>query len=516
MTSPDATFRPRSPAPPPWIAYLATSAAVALAILAAVMVDRTLGAPNASLVFVLPVVLAAASFGWRPALLAAVTGVVAYNFFLIEPRHTFRVADPANVWALLLLLVTATVVSVVAAQSRRRALVAQEAAEQAGALQALARTLVGATSAREIAEGCALAVSQLFRAPAVVLLEGRKAFTVRAAAGDAQLSPADEDAARWALSARHATRGGAYPVGEADFDFWPVVSRSRRSGVIGVRLANRDDGRPAATERLVEIVSGYLSVALDREAYAERAIQRQVRSARERLKADLLAAVSHDLKTPLATILVTLQSLRKFGRNHDAATRRELFETAEAEVGRLTRMVENLLDMSRIEAGAVRVRAAPIAPAALIDGALQRARPSLAGHRVRNEVKEDAPALFADAVLFETALANLLENAGKYSPPDSLVQIRAGEECGMGWIEVLDEGPGFEGPPEALFEKFARGREGDGRPPGTGLGLSIAESFVQAQGGRIEAANRDDARGARVRLLAPLAPVGAAGKDAAG
>lgn len=504
-----AVTTPITPAPPAWTAYPATFAAVALASLAAVLVDAALGAPNASLVFVLPVVLAAAAFGWRPAIVAAVAGTIAYNFFLIEPRYTFRVADPANVWALLLLLVTAAVVSVVAAQSRRRARLAWEAAERAGALQALARKLVGSTSRQAIADCCAEALSQVFHAPAVVLLEERRAFAVRGVAGGAALTPADEDAARWTLAARHASHGGAYPAGDAVFDFWPVVTRARQAAVIGVRLNDPDTGRPEAPERLIEIVEGYLAVALDREAYARRALRREVRSAGERLKADLLAAVSHDLKTPLSTILLTLQSLRTFDREHDPQTRAVLLEGAEAEAARLSRMVENLLDMSRIEAGVVAVRAAPADPAALVAAALERAASALSGHHVRNELRAGRRPLLADPALLETALANLLENAGKYSPPGSTVRVRAGEEDGMGWIEVLDEGPGFEGPPEALFEKFARGREGDGRPPGTGLGLSIAESFATAQGGRIEAANREDGPGARVRLLAPLAQAAA-------
>jgi two-component system sensor histidine kinase KdpD len=494
----------------PWLAFGTTVAAVAVATLAAVLVDAASGAPNASLVFVLPVVFAAASFGWGPALVAAVAGATAYNFFLIEPRGTFHVADPSNAWALLLLLITAGVVSVIAEQSRRRALAAQTAADQATALQSLARTLVGATSRQAIADCCAEAVSRLFRAPAVVLLEERQTFTARGEAGGAALSPADEDAARWALAARHASRGGAYPAGDADFDFWPVVTRARQAAVIGVRLRDPDAGRPEAPERLVEIVEGYLSVALDREAYSQRALDRRVQSAGEQLKADLLAAVSHDLKTPLSTILFTLQSLRKFDQNHDRQTRAELLESAEAEAARLNRMVENLLDMSRVEADAVTVQAAPTDPSDLVSAAIARASLALVGRRVVNAAAGGASALLVDAGLFETALANLLENAGKYSPEGSIVRIEAGEEHGMGWIEVVDEGPGFDRAPEALFEKFVRGQEGDGRPPGTGLGLSIARSFVEAQGGRIEAFNREDGKGARVRLLAPLARAAAA------
>jgi two-component system sensor histidine kinase KdpD len=207
----------------------------------------------------------------------------------------------------------------------------------------------------------------------------------------------------------------------------------------------------------------------------------------------------------LATILVTLQSLRKFARRQDAAGREELLALAESEAGRLSGMVANLLDMNRLEAGAVVPRAVPVAPAALVAEALHRIGPALDDHPLDNGVTAAAPPLLVDASLYESALANVLENAAKYSPAGAPVHIRAGQEDGQGWIEVLDEGPGFTGPVEPLFEKFARGVSGDGRPPGTGLGLSIAKGFLEAQGGRIEAANREDAKGARVRLYAPLA-----------
>ncbi|MBI1198295.1 MAG: DUF4118 domain-containing protein [Phenylobacterium sp.] len=487
-----------------WLAYALSSGMVAAATVVAVVVDQAIDIPNLSLVFVLPVVIAAVSFGFGPALAAAVVGVVAYNFFLIEPRHTFRVADPSNVWALVLLLTTAAVVSAVAADARRRALQAWEAADQASALQALARALVGETARSGVAAHCAEALSHLFHAPAVVLLHEDGALRPLGTAGGADLSEADIEAAGWSLASGCATRGGAYPVGDAAFDFWPVSTPQRQQAAIGLRISNLEDGRPETPERLVEIVAGHLSVALDREMYARQVLENRVQIASERLKADLLAAVSHDLKTPLSTILFTLQSLRKFEAAHDPETRAELLAAAEVETARLSRMVENLLDMNRIEAGALPVRPAAADPAALVAAAIERARPALMGHRVVNQVKAGKP-MMVDEALFESALANLLENAGKYSPEGSQVVIRSGCDGGQGWVEVLDEGPGFPGAPERMIEKFARGQTGDGRPPGTGLGLAIARSFLEAQRGRLEASNRGNRKGARVRLLAPLA-----------
>jgi two-component system sensor histidine kinase KdpD len=339
----------------------------------------------------------------------------------------------------------------------------------------------------------------------VVLLQGEAELNVTAQAGGGELTAADREAAGWALAARMPTRGGAYPVEASAYDFWPVVTPQRQQAAVGVAISLGETGRPENPERLVEIVSGYLAVALDREAYAAQVLESRVEVASERLKAELLAAVSHDLKTPLSTVLFTLQSLQKFAKTHDAKTRAELLTLAETETARLSAMVGNLLDMNRLDAGAVVVRTAAVEPAELAAEALRSASVALTGRQVFNEVSPSAAPLQVDASLFETALANVLENAAKYAPDGSAIRIRNGEAAGDGWIEVLDEGPGFPDAIEPMFEKFSRGVTGDGRPPGTGLGLSIARGFLEAQGGRVEAHNLADGKGARVRLSAPLA-----------
>src|SRR5262249_42329839 len=160
---------------------------------------------------------------------------------------------------------------------------------------------------------------------------------------------------------------------------------------------------------------------------------------------------------------------KKFSRAHSAKTRAELLDLAERETARLSAMVANLLDMNRLDAGAVVVRKAPVAPAELVAEALQRAEGALAERQVVNEIAATQPPLLGDAALFETALANVLENAGKYAPQGSTIHIRGGGADGAGWIEVVDEGPGFGEAIEPMFEKFSRGVAGDGRPPGTGL-----------------------------------------------
>jgi two-component system sensor histidine kinase KdpD len=434
-----------------------------------------------------------------------VAGVAAFNFFLIEPRYTFRVHDPANIWALGLLLVTAAIVSAVAARARARAIEARRHAAQAQALQAFARTLMAETDSAGVAAASAEALARLFSAPAVVFLEADGALAPVYAAGGAAVGEAETEAAKWALASRLPTRAGAYPIDRSTFDLWPVSGAGRWLAVIGVRFAGGPGERPADPDRLVEIVGAYLSVALAREEFAAQALESRLAVAGQRLKADLLAAVSHDLKTPLSTILFTLQSLQRFGEAHDAKARADLLRLAETETARLGGMVGALLDMSRLEADAVVVRPGLLAPAELVARARVRAAPALSGRDVRDEVDFDAPDLFADPALAETALANILENAGKYAPDGSKIRIGFQVDGDDGVIEVIDEGGGFPDAVEPMFEKFARGVQGDGRPPGTGLGLSIARGFAEAQGGRVSARNRDDGAGAQVRLILPLA-----------
>ncbi len=478
-------------------------AAVATAL--ALAAERWVAAPNLSLVFVLPVVICAAAYGWGPALTAAVTGALGFNFFLIDPRYTLRVADPSNGWAIGLLIVVATIVSAVAARSRGRALESRRHAAQADALQDLARSLVGAVGAPAIAQAATKALADLFDAPAVVLVSVDGALEPMGATAGADLLAADREAAQWALASRLATRSDAYPVEQARYDFWPVVTPSRLQAVIGLRLAG-EEGRPARPERLVDMVAGYLAVALERDRFAAEALEARVGLESERVKADLLAAVSHDLRTPLSTILFTLQSLQRFGDAHGADTRAELLALAEAETARLAGLVGNLLDMNRIDADAMAVRLAPAAAADLVAAAVQRATGALEGRPVTVSVAGTLPAVLIDFGLAETALANVIENAARYSPPGAPVEIRAAVQGDGLLIEVLDRGPGFPEPAEPLFGRFTRGVQGDGRPPGTGLGLAIARGFLTAQGGAIEATRRDDGGGALVRLRLPLAP----------
>jgi len=245
-----------------WVGYAAALALVGAATLLAFLADNLISAPNVTLIFVLPVVIAAAAFGWRPALAAAVLGVLAFDFFFTVPYYSLRIASPSDVWAATLLLAIAGIVSSVAAQSRRRAIDAKAAAERAEALHDLAHLVVQSASAADVGQAAATAVSRIFQAPAAVLVRQRDRLDVAGLAGLAVLSPVDLEAAQWTVENRKPLHGDAYPFDTSAFDFWPICRAGAPEVVIGIGGLDRRDARPDDPTRYVELAGAYLAAGL--------------------------------------------------------------------------------------------------------------------------------------------------------------------------------------------------------------------------------------------------------------
>ena len=225
----------------------------------------------------------------------------------------------------------------------------------------------------------------------------------------------------------------------------------------------------------------------------------------ERLRAALLTSISHDLRTPLASILGAASSLRSFADKYDPEQREELLATLQDEAERLNRFVGNLLDMTRLESGAIALRLDLFEVGEIVGAALERAGSVLARHRIEVPIAPDLPMVRLDAILFEQVLFNLLDNAAKYAPPGSRIDVRARRDGDVVAIEVIDEGPGIPADDlERVFDKFYRVQAQDRRRAGTGLGLAICRGFVEAQGGRIEAQNRADRSGAVLTVRIPV------------
>jgi K+-sensing histidine kinase KdpD len=258
----DREATPQRSAPPSAVTgYVVSLALVAAATVVAFVVDHIVQTPNLSLVFVLPVIVAALSFGWGPSLVSALLGVAVFDFLFVEPRLTFEVASPTDLWALGLLLLVAAIASTVGAQSRGRALASQRTAEQAEALHDLARTIIKAAPSQDLISTAARSLARMFRAPAVILAEKAGKLSPAAKSGAASLSPADLEAAQWALANGKPTRAETYPFDQARFDFWPSPAPANRRLVLGVKFTDSPDGRPEAPERLVDLVAGYLAAA---------------------------------------------------------------------------------------------------------------------------------------------------------------------------------------------------------------------------------------------------------------
>ena len=287
--------------------------------------------------------------------------------------------------------------------------------------------------------------------------------------------------------------------------FVPIRTSRSPVGVIGVlpQKAGRELG--ASERRLLEAVGNQAAVAIERLTLADDIDQARLGAERERLRSAMLTSVSHDLRTPLASIIGALSSLRSYRDRYDAETRDELLGTALSEAERLDRFVGNLLDMTRLDAGAIAPKREAVDVGDLISTALRRAAPILKDRVIASVVPPGLPPLSLDFVLAEQVLFNLLDNAAKYSPAGGRIEVEARAAGGAVEIVVRDEGPGI--PAEALdrlFHKFYRADAGDRQRAGTGLGLAIAKGFVEAQGGTIAARNRIDRSGAEFVVRYPV------------
>ncbi|HEX5264731.1 MAG TPA: DUF4118 domain-containing protein [Phenylobacterium sp.] len=239
---------------------------VVLATVLAFVMRTMVATPSLTLLYVLPVVIAAVTLGWGPSLAAAVAGVLAFDYFFAPPLYSFRIASPSDLWATGMLLVIATIISTLAAEARRRAVEARRAAEQAQALQALAHVVVQARPQAEVIQAAATALNGAFRAPSVIFGKRNGGVTPLATAGKPEITEADEAAALGALDSRLPTRAETYPYDQAEFDFWPVVTPTGARAVLGVDFGATGRDRPDKPERLVEIVGAYVAISLGREA----------------------------------------------------------------------------------------------------------------------------------------------------------------------------------------------------------------------------------------------------------
>ena len=499
--------KPRVPPAEPAIRpdYLRAVATVAVCTGVAWLIHRHFAPANLIMVYLLGVMLVAIRFGRGPAVLASLLSVLAFDFFLVPPYLTFAVSDTEYLITFGVMLCAALVISTMAARLREQARAARERERRTAALYKLSRELADSQNVEDILKAAVNTVQDVFAARAVILLPDQ-AGRVRIRVGDSLLlGPGDHDhgVAQWVFDRGEPAGLGTQTLPAAQALYTPLLGSRGPTGVLGIRPASiRFLLRPDQF-RLLETFASQTALAVERAGLAAQAEQARIQIEAERLRNTLLSSVSHDLRTPLAAITGAASSLLEAGDTLPRETWRELVESIAEEAGRMNRLVSNLLDMSRLESGALHLNKEWQSIEEVIGAALERLGTRLEGRQVDVKLPPGLGLVPLDDVLVEQVIYNLVENAVKYTPPGSPIEIRMEPGENEIAVEVADRGPGLPpGEEQRVFEKFYRAREAD-RPGGIGLGLTIARGIVEAHGGAMTAANREGG-GAAFRFTLPL------------
>jgi two-component system sensor histidine kinase KdpD len=492
--------------------YAMALAIVALALGAAKLIQPVFGIENVDLVFLTAVVVVAVRFGLWPSLLASVAASLCYNFFFLPPIHTFTIADPTNVAAFFFFMLIAILVSNLAARVRSQAISAIGRVRTTESLYAFSRKLAGTATLDDVLWATAYQAALMLKVRVVVLLPEDGVITVKAGyPPEDQLDKADLAAANWAWGNDRPAGRGSDTLPGAKRLFLPMRTGRGAIGVIGI---DDDKTGPLLTpdqRRLLDALMDQGALAIERVQLVEDMdqVKRTVES--DRLRAALLTSISHDLKTPLASVLGSASTLRDFSSQLSDAEKADLLSTIIDESERLNRFIANLLDMTKLESGAVVPNSARHDLGEIVGSALRRAGKILARHKVRLELEADLPMLELDAVLFEQVLFNLLDNAAKYAPAETTIWLRGFRDKDSIALQIIDEGAGIpQAELENVFDKFYRVQKGDHVRAGTGLGLAISRGFVEAMHGTISAANRTDRSGAVLTICLPVPAAGEA------
>jgi two-component system sensor histidine kinase KdpD len=466
----------------------ATLACMAVTVISLPLADR-FDSSNIVAIFILAVVLVAVRFGRGPSALAAVLSVCAFDFFFVPPRFSFAVSDVQYVLTFLIMLAVGLITGQLTAGLRFQARVASHREERADSLYALSRDLSAAMEVDEVVSISAKSIERVFRAGAAVLLPNAAGQLVMAAPRADSALKVEMGTAQWAFDKGQAAGFTTDTLPGSDVLYMPLRAPSQARGVLAVKALNRRLLQIPEQRQLLDTFAALIAIALERVHYVGVAQEALLRMESERLRNSLLAAVSHDLRTPL-TVLQGLAEVLAMNNPPLAPAQLEAAETMQEEARRMTALVNNLLDMARIERGEVKLHLEWQPFEEVVGVALNATEQILKHHKVEVRLSPELPLVQIDAVLMARVLVNLLENAAKYTPPGSEV-IMAAEVVGDHLsVSVADSGPGLPvGREEEIFQKFTRGdRESATR--GVGLGLTICRAIVESHHGKIVGRNR--------------------------
>ncbi|MBL7088868.1 sensor histidine kinase KdpD [Acidovorax sp.] len=493
---------PATTRPPFWPGYIAAALACCIAAVIATPLANVLELTNIVMLFLLVVVGVALRFGRGPAIMAAFLGVGFFDFFFVPPRFNFAVSDAQYVVTFAVMLVVALVVGQLTAGLKVQAEAATDREHRVRSLYDMARDLSAALLPEQVAEIGGRFITGEFSAGSTLVVADDDNRLQVLPGGTA---PVDMAVAQWAFERGEPAGRGTDTLHSSPTLVLPLKAPMRIRGVLVVAMPH-DQVPGVEPRRLLQTCASLLAISLERIHYIDVAQKSTVQIESERLRNSLLSAISHDLRTPLASLVGLAESLAMV---HPPlpAHQQELTGAIQQSAQRMSALVNNLLDMARLEAGAVQLNKAWQLLEEVVGSALAASAPAIAAHRIEVNLPGDLPLLQIDAVLMERVLVNLLENAAKYTPASTAIRISAQAQSDAVALSITDEGPGLpKGREELLFEKFERGAR-ESATPGVGLGLAICRAIVQAHGGSIWGDTILNAQGqpagARFTLLLP-------------
>ena len=482
-----------------------STAIVALSLGAGLVLRPIVSDANLDLVFLTGVVAVAVRFGLWPSIYASILAAVGYNFFFTQPYLSFAIDDPRNVLAVVFFTIVAIVVSNVAARAQVQAVAALARARTTDLLYAFSRKLAGVGALDDVLWVTAYQIALMLKASVVLLLP--KNGNLEVAAGyppEDTLEPADVAAAKWAWENNRPAGRGSDTLTGAKWLFLPMMTGRGPIGMIGLAGGQAGLNLTPDQRRLLDALIDQGALAIERVILVEDIERTRLSVETEKLRSAILTSLSHDLKTPLASVLGAAGALRDLGGLTDLQ-RTDLLSTIIEEAERLNRFIANLLDMMKLESGAVRPNSGMHDVSEVVGSVLRRTEKILAEHKIEVALAADLPMIEVDPVLFEQVLFNVLDNASKYAPVGTTVRISAQQAHHKIRLQIEDEGAGIpSGEAEHIFDRFHRATKGDQVRAGTGLGLTIARGFIEAMGGTISAGNRIDRAGAMFTLELPI------------
>jgi two-component system sensor histidine kinase KdpD len=485
-----------------WRGYAMAALACALAALIATPLHTVFELSNIVMLFLMTVVFVALRYGRGPAVLASFLSVGAFDFFYVAPRFTFAVSDVQYLMTFVVMLAVGLITGQLTAGLKYQARIATSREARFRALYEMSRDLSGALIPEQIAEICGRFIESQFGAQASIILADLDDHLKPPLAATSKPPVIDHGIAQWAFGHEEAAGNGTDTLSGSPVLYLPLKAPMRVRGIFAFEPLDPKLLMTPEQRRLLETFARLIAIALERIHYVEIAQSTTVTMESERLRNSLLSAISHDLRTPLS-VLVGLADAMALSKPSPSGQQLEIAAAMRAEAMRMTALVNNLLDMARLQAGVVKLNRQWCPLEEVVESALRAVNSSLVHHQVSVQLEEDLPLLEIDAVLMERVFCNLLENAAKYTAADSTIEIGAtvAEQDVTIWVE--DNGSGLpKGKEEDIFKKFERGQK-EAATPGVGLGLAICRAIVEAHGGAIRAENRKTG-GARFVFTLPI------------